>query len=435
MTRCDSEVSIPRPRLASVDPVATPAEYAGIAMGRRTRHRFGFWAATYVLVAVMAFSTAPSPLYDIYARRDHFSAVMITIIYAAYAIGVIAALLFASHLSDVHGRRLHLAAALVVAAVAALVFLAWPTLPGLFAARVLSGVAVGLTTATATAFLRELHLAHRPSAVSQRPAVVASAALFAGFGIGALGVGLLAQFVPDRLVVPYLVLLGALVVGGAALAAAPETRPLARPLPAYRPQRIWVPADARRRFVAASATAVVAFAGPAVYSGLAGTVLATVMHEASLAMVGVTLFVMFCTAVGFVLVTGSWTGRRLLVAGGVLEVVGMAVVVSAVWLAQPSLALFLVGGGLLGAATAALFKAALGTATEVATPDRLGETLAGFYLLGYIGLSIPAIAVGVALQFASARATLAVFALCVIALLIGTLLLGHGSGARATDAG
>ncbi|MGH3265577.1 MAG: hypothetical protein ACRDNS_26685, partial [Trebonia sp.] len=93
-----------------------------------------------------------------------------------------------------------------------------------------------------------------------------------------------------------------------------------------------------------------------------------------------------------------------------------------------SLALFLAGGAVLGTATAALFKSALGTVTEISTADKLGETLAGFYLIGYVGLSVPAIAVGVALQHATARSTLAVLAACVIALLAATRPLATAAG-------
>jgi MFS family permease len=79
-----------------------------------------------------------------------------------------------------------------------------PSLPGLLLARVVSGVAVGLTTATATAYLAELHLgtaaAQRGEARGQ---VVATAANLGGIGVGPLVAGLLAQFVTDPLHVPF----------------------------------------------------------------------------------------------------------------------------------------------------------------------------------------------------------------------------------------
>jgi MFS family permease len=141
-----------------------------------SRHRFGFWAVTYVFLVVLAFSAAPSPLYVLYARRDHFSSLMITVIYAACALGIVASLFFVSHLSGLHGRRIHLLTAVGLAVVSAALFIAWPSLAELFVARVLCGVAVGLTVSTATAYLNELYQAYRPEASGLRPQLAATSA-------------------------------------------------------------------------------------------------------------------------------------------------------------------------------------------------------------------------------------------------------------------
>jgi MFS family permease len=53
----------------------------------------------------MAFSTVPAPLDVLYQARDQFSAFLVTVIFAAYAIGAIASLFLAGHISDWLGRR------------------------------------------------------------------------------------------------------------------------------------------------------------------------------------------------------------------------------------------------------------------------------------------------------------------------------------------
>lgn len=196
------------------------------------------WAAAYTYAVQMAFSTAPSPLYVLYARRDQFSSLMITLIYAAYAVGVLASLLLISHRSDVHGRRPHLLAAVALTVQSDLVFLVWPTLAGLFIARVLFGVATGLTMATVTAYITELFRARFPHGSPARAQLIVAAVNLGGLGVGAGMTGLLAQYVPDPLTIPYLVLLAMLLVATIGLVLAPETRPRTRPLPAYHPQRI-----------------------------------------------------------------------------------------------------------------------------------------------------------------------------------------------------
>ena len=53
----------------------------------------------------MAFTTVPTPLWSLFARRDGFSSLTITVAFAAYAVAVAISLLLAGHLSDVYGRR------------------------------------------------------------------------------------------------------------------------------------------------------------------------------------------------------------------------------------------------------------------------------------------------------------------------------------------
>ena len=122
-------------------------------------HRAGFWLVAYAFTVTMAFSAVPTPLYVLYQARDGFGSFTLTLIFAAYAVGVALALLLAGHLSDWAGRRRMLAVAIAVNVVSGVLFLTWPTVPGLLVARFVSGVSIGLLTATATAHLTELHRA------------------------------------------------------------------------------------------------------------------------------------------------------------------------------------------------------------------------------------------------------------------------------------
>jgi hypothetical protein len=55
----------------------------------RRHHAFGFWAAAAALLLNMAFSAAPTPLYVLYQRRDHFSTITVTLVYSVYAVAVV----------------------------------------------------------------------------------------------------------------------------------------------------------------------------------------------------------------------------------------------------------------------------------------------------------------------------------------------------------
>jgi MFS family permease len=378
-------------------------------------HGRGFWAVALAYLVVMAFSTVPSPLYGLYQARDGFSSFTITLIYAAYAVGVVAALLLAGHVSDWHGRRRVLLPAVAVSVVSAVLFLTWRDLPGLLVARVVNGLSVGVVAATATAWLAELHTAARPLDGPRRAQLTATAVNTGGLGLGTLVSGLLAQWVGSPLTVPYVVFLVALVAALAAIASSPETRERAQPLPPYRVQRVSVPAESRGAFAAAAAGAFLAFGAMGLFTGLAATFLVGTLHHASHALAGLTVFAMFGAGVVMQTATLTWAPRRTLAAGIGLMVGGMALTVLAAWLPTPSLALFIAGGALAGAGGGAIFKGTVATVIEISPAATRAEALAGLFLAGYVGLSLPVVGAGIALQFTDAKTTLLGFGIIEVA--------------------
>ena len=152
----------------------------------RIHHSVGFWVVAVAFLLNMAFSAVPTPLYVLYQQRDGISNLMVTVVYAVYAIGVIASLFLGGHVSDWVGRRRVLVPALLANAASAVVFIIDPSLAGLIVARVISGVSVGLTTATATSYLAELHASARPSASQRRAEAVATGSNLGGIGFGPL---------------------------------------------------------------------------------------------------------------------------------------------------------------------------------------------------------------------------------------------------------
>jgi MFS family permease len=190
------------------------------------RRGVGFWVVAIAFTTAMAFTTVPTPLWSLYARRDRFSSLTVTVAFAVYALAVAVSLFLAGHVSDWYGRRRVLMPALALEIAAAAVFLDWPSLPGLLVARVLSGLAVGAVTATATAWLSELHGARGRGAQ-----VVSTAANLGGLGLGALISGALAEWAGDPLRVPFVVFAAALLLAWVALLLAPETRGRPSPRP------------------------------------------------------------------------------------------------------------------------------------------------------------------------------------------------------------
>jgi MFS family permease len=382
--------------------------------GSRRHHGLGFWAVALTYLILAAFTTVPSPLYGVYQARDGFSEFMVTVIYAAYALGVIGALALAGHLSDWFGRRRLLIPAASLTVASAIVFLLWESVPGLLVARVLAGISIGIASSTATAYLAELHARHRPEASGTRPQVTATTVNMGGLGVGALAAGLLAQWAGRPLTVPYVVFLVAAVLAVVAVAVSPETRPAVKPRPRYRPQRASVPPEARGEYYASALSTFIVFSAMGLFAGLSGLFLVVALHHPSHALAGATLFAVFAAAVIAQLATVSWPLRRALAAGMALMVLGLAVVVTAVWLSTPSLALFILGGAVTGAGGGAIFKGTVGTVIRISPPESRAEALTGLYLAGFVGLSLPIVGAGVALaEGVSPNVTILAFAIAI----------------------
>lgn len=392
------------------------------------RYRVGYWGVAFAFLVMQAFLTVPSPLYERYAERDGFSSLTITLIYAVYAVGVALSLFFAGHLSDVFGRRPLLLVALAIDAASAIALIIWPQLPGLYTARIACGLAAGVTSATATAYLAELYVAHRPVALVRRAQLMATGVSLGGLGSGALLAGVIAEYTGHALTLPYAVVLACLVIAAVGVLVAPETRARAAPLPRYRPQRIAVASAGRSRFWAALVGVGLEFAVFGMFTGLAGTFLTVTLDQTSLALAGFVVFLVFGVGVVVATVTNAWPIRPLLGMSVLCMVAGLALVVIAAWLPSPSLALFLLGGAVIGAGGAALFKGSLVVLVSVSPPARMAESLAAFYLAGYVGMSIPVIGLGFALQHVDPRTVLLGFSVVMaLGVLAATPVLLRGS--------
>jgi len=171
-------------------------------------------------IAVMFMgSTLLTPLYVLYKREFGFSEITLTLIYAVYVVGNLAALLFLGRLSDEVGRRPVSMAAFAVAGLSTLVFLAAGSTAPLYVGRALSGLAVGLASGTGTAWVADLHRGSNKA----RATVIAATANMLGISLGPLVAGVLAEYAPAPLQLSFVVYLAVLAVVLWRVWQAPET--------------------------------------------------------------------------------------------------------------------------------------------------------------------------------------------------------------------
>ncbi len=379
-------VGADRPCVDCLDDVVSPGS-SRLPVGRPV----AFWLLAYLFAALMLGTTLPTPLYVIYQGQWHFSSGIITVIFASYAAGVLAALLLAGRSSDQVGRRPVLFAALALSAVSSVVFILAPGLGWLFVGRILSGLSAGLTTGTATAALTETYA----GSSSRRAAMVATAANMGGLGLGPLIAGLFAQYGPNPTVLVFEVYLAILAVAAVGLLVVPETVSNRERL-TLRFSGLGIPAAGRSEFVAAGVAGFVAFSLLGLFSALAPSFLGGVLHEDSHAVGGAVVFAIFGAATLTQLVLARFESRPVIFSGLATMLAGLALIVAA--LSQASMALFLAGTLVGGVAVGAVFIGSLSTANRLAPPELRGRVVSTYFVFAYVGLTIPVIGVGMAAQ-------------------------------------
>ncbi|AZD86180.1 hypothetical protein C4K14_3356 [Pseudomonas chlororaphis subsp. aureofaciens] len=169
-----------------------------LAGGRRSSC-FLFCLALSLMVPLMN-SSAPTPLYPFYKEQFDLSALDLTLIFGAYGIGVLIALVamarIAGNVSDL--RRLFVPASLLVL-VGAAAFAHGTSLGPLCAARLLAGLGSGVMTAAVNVALVRFNPGHN----DKLPALVATLAMVLGLALGPLVSGAALQLELRPLASPF----------------------------------------------------------------------------------------------------------------------------------------------------------------------------------------------------------------------------------------
>ncbi|OHR38809.1 MFS transporter permease [Corynebacterium sp. HMSC074C04] len=143
-----------------------------------------------------------APLLPAYRITDALNQSQVTFLFAIYVAGLIPALLICGPLSDRLGRRAIIRPALITSAAGSVVLLTgvWFHFPSLLIGRLVVGISMGMVMAAGASWIKEI--APVAPQISARRATVA---LSAGFSLGPLASGLVAEFAPRPDVIPYLV--------------------------------------------------------------------------------------------------------------------------------------------------------------------------------------------------------------------------------------
>ena len=323
-----------------------------------------------------------------------FGPLGVTVVFAAYVLGTLAALVAFGDLSDHIGRRKVLAIGVACAAASTALFLAASGIGLLITARIVSGLAAGFVTGTATAALAEL----QPQGDRQAAAVAASGSNMTGLGLGPLIAGIFAEYVamPTRSV--FWAYLGVCALALAAIAVIPETVRNPDQVISVRP-RLDVPPGMRAVMAGACLGVFAAFSILGSFSSLVPTFLHGILGVHNFALIGAASFLIFITAAVSQAVSAKLPARRSVSAGLPLLLVCLAALEAALF--AKALWLFLVGTVIGGIAVGLVFRGGLSELNRLAEPRHRAAVVSTSFAAAYLGLGLPAVLTGLISQLIS----------------------------------
>jgi MFS family permease len=240
------------------------------------------------------------------------------------------------------------------------------------------GLAVGMISGAATAALVELDA--RGS--RRRAALWAGLAQAGGSGLGPLAAGVLAQWAPDPLRLPYLLFGGLSLVAAAFVLRSPEGGEETRE--AWKPQWPRVPEEMRRSFFRLGLTAGAVWATLALFLSIVPSFAESLLRTRNLALLAAVAALALLASFSAQIVVERREGshRRDQAIGCALLALGLGGLVAAA--PTGSLALLLAGAVLAGAGHGVAFLTAQQELNELAPDERRGEVTAAFISCIYV---------------------------------------------------
>jgi MFS family permease len=341
--------------------------------------------AAFSLFSMAAGTNVPTPLLLVYRDTLALSPDVLTAVFGAYAAGLVPALFLAGPASDRLGRRRLVVLFSALAGLTSLLLVAAAhSLPLLFAGRCLQGAVSGAVFSVGSAWLTELSGSGAGQAAGRRAAV----AMTAGFSLGPLTSGVLAQYGPAPTTLPYLLHVALVVAGLLVARTLPETVVLRLAGAARAGGPLAEPAERRTLLTVLLPMSVCVYAFPSVVVAAVPLLVRTSAPPVLLTgvLAGLTLGA-GTLAAPLQRRLGPWSAATGVASGGCG--CGCGYGLAALGAGSGSPPVLLAAALLLGGGGGLVLAAGLGLLARIARPERRGALSAVFYACSYVGFSAP----------------------------------------------
>jgi MFS family permease len=331
---------------------------------------------------------ALTPLLVHYREQWNFPAALLTLAFAVYAIGFLAAVVTLGSLSDHAGRRPVLIGALVIQLASNITLLVAPDIGWVIAGRMLQGVAAGAATTAFTAALVELAPPHR----RRLGTILGSVSLTGGLAAGSLLAGLAIQLTPAANSIVFTVLSIITILGIVSIALTPESVTRAPGALRALSPRVAIPPATRREFAAAAPVITATWMLAGLSGGLAPSMVRSVFHLNSGLLNGLSGFIAPAASAVAGVVVARLDARRAMTIGICASIAGAIGIMSGA--VAGSLATMIIGQAVAGVGFGACFTAALLLIFPLAPAHQRAAVIAVIYVIAYVAFGVPVVIAG-----------------------------------------
>ena len=337
-----------------------------------------------MVVALLAASSAPTPIYAIYQAEWGFSPITTTIVFGIYAVSVLVSLLTLGKLSDHVGRKPVLLVALVVQALTMIILATAGGVPALLVGRLVQGITTGAAIGAIGATMLDIDAKRGQLTNALVPGI--------GTATGALLSALLVTFLPAPTHLVYYVLMVVFLAQAVGVAFLRETVTRAPGALASLKPEISLPRAVRAHVMAAAPVLFAVWALAGLYGALGPALIGKLVGGNNAVLAGVLLVAFAGVASAAVLVLRNLSPVAVMLTGTSALFLGVAVTLVALGIG--SLALFFVGTVIAGAGFGGGFQGGIRIVVPQVAPHERAGVLSLLFVVSYLGFGVPAVAAG-----------------------------------------
>jgi len=396
--------------MTSTAPIIRPSMAGNTAHGAVPRARFGFVLAIVAQILMMVGASAPSPFYPVLAQDIGFPAVVISAVFAVYAVALLLTLLTAGSLSDHVGRRPVAIAGFLLLAGSMFLFWHADAVAVLFLARILQGVASGLLISALSATVLDFAPGGRAGVAALWNALSPGI----GLALGALASGVMLDVSGEALLDVFAPLSSIYLVLAALFLLVPEAAPRTPGVWASLSFRLSIPPAIRADFWRGAPAVIAGWATGGLFLSLgANIVRGELGGEAHVWQgLGVVLLAGIGAVTAFVL-------RRISARSMVLfgtSALGVGTLLSLIALGVGSLPFYLVAAAVTGMGFGTAFSGVVASLAPRIPATQRADTFAVLYVLAYLAFGVPAVIAGALVGVFGLEAVCVGYGIVVIAL-------------------